>query len=262
MASTTQASGSAERWGPIWGARSSDWADTEAQQGPTYEEAIRRVGLESGQRVLDIGCGTGVFLRLAADRGASVAGLDASEALAAVARSRVPEADVRVGEMEDLPFADGAFDIVTGFNSFFFAADIVGALREAGRVARPGASVVIQVWGRPERCDLTAMKHALAPFLPPPPASPSLADPGVLEGIAAAAGLTPTLAFDTRWAYEYADDAALARSMLSAAYPVIAMEVAGEEPVRKAILAGLERHRRADGTYRLENEWHYLVATA
>jgi hypothetical protein len=52
--------------------------------------------------------------------------------------------------------------IFTGFNSFFFAADMVAALREARRVAKPGAPVVIQVWGWPERCDIEAMKHAVA----------------------------------------------------------------------------------------------------
>jgi hypothetical protein len=57
---------------------------------------------------------------------------------------------------------------VAGFNSFFFAADMVAALREARRVAKAGAPVVIQVWGRPERCSLERMKHAVAPFLPPP----------------------------------------------------------------------------------------------
>jgi ubiquinone/menaquinone biosynthesis C-methylase UbiE len=49
----------------------------------------------------------------------------------------VPLGDVRVGEMESLPWNDDTFDLVTGFNSFFFADDMVGALREAGRVANP-----------------------------------------------------------------------------------------------------------------------------
>jgi len=47
--------------------------------------------------------------------------------------------------MEDLPWEHEAFDLVTGFNSFFFADDMVAALREAGRVAKPGAPIVIQV---------------------------------------------------------------------------------------------------------------------
>jgi SAM-dependent methyltransferase len=110
-----------------------------------YEEALARVGLERGQAVLDIGCGAGAFLRLVANRGARPFGLDASDALIKLAQRRVPDAELRVGEMEALPYDDDTFDLVTGFSSFFFANDIVAALREAGRVAKPGAAVVLQV---------------------------------------------------------------------------------------------------------------------
>src|SRR6266542_1481311 len=99
-------SGSAERWGPLWGARPADWALSEDQQTRTYEEALRRVDLEPGQLVLDIGCGVGAFLRLIADRGARAFGLDASEALLEVARTRLPDADLRLGDMEALPYED------------------------------------------------------------------------------------------------------------------------------------------------------------
>ena len=61
-----------------------------------------------------------------------------------------------MGDMQFLPYEDGQFDLVAGFNSFFFADGLVAALSEACRVAKPGAAVVIQVWGRPDRCDLTA----------------------------------------------------------------------------------------------------------
>ena len=133
----TAVASSAERWGPLWGARPSDWALSEDQQLPTYEDALGRVGLEPGQRVLDVGCGVGAFLRLVAARGARAYGLDASTALLDVARRRVPDADLRLGDMEALPYENDVFDLVCGFNSFFFANDIVAAVREAGRVAKP-----------------------------------------------------------------------------------------------------------------------------
>src|SRR5512146_3272341 len=95
--------------------------------------------------------------------------------------------------MEALPWEDDIFDLVTGFNSFFFATDMVNALREAGRVAKPGAPVVVQVWGRHERCDLEAMKQIARPFLPPrppdAPPDPDLSQPGVLRALAEQAGL-------------------------------------------------------------------------
>src|SRR5437667_11815738 len=107
----TRSPGSAARWGPLWGARPADWALSEDRQRPTYEAALERTGLEPGQHVLDVGCGAGAFLGLVADRGGVPHGVDASEALIAFARSRLPDADLRVGEMEDLPWEDGAFDL-------------------------------------------------------------------------------------------------------------------------------------------------------
>jgi SAM-dependent methyltransferase len=259
----TARQGSAARQGALWGTDPARWAEVEDQQLPTYEEAIRRVGIGSGQRVLDIGCGSGVFLRAAADRGARVFGLDAAESLLDVARARVPEADLRAGDMQFLPYEDDFFDAVTGFNSFFFAADMAAALREAGRVAKPGAPVVIQVWGRPEACDLTPMLRAVGRFRPAHGAQgPPLATPGVLEGIAAEAGLGPETSFDLAYATEYPDEETLVARMLSPGGVVEAVQAAGEQPVRRAIVEALAPYRTPGGGYRLENEWHYLVARA
>jgi SAM-dependent methyltransferase len=258
--------GSATRWGPLWGTRPDDWARSEEQQIPTYEEALRHVRLDRDDRVLDVGCGVGVFLRLIADRGARPHGLDASEALIAAARERVPEADLRVGEMEALPYEDDSFDLVTGFNSFFFADDLVAALREAGRVAKPDAPVVIQVWGPHERNDLEAMKSIVRPFLPPRPADappePDFSDPGILEEVAARAGLTPETDFDATWSYEYPNEDALGRAMMAPAGIAALAGPSREDALRVAILEGLAPYRTADGGYRLQNEYHGLVARA
>jgi SAM-dependent methyltransferase len=264
MSSTTPVSESAQRWGSLWGARSRDWAETETYQVPTYEEAIRRIGLSPGQSVLDVGCGSGVFLELAARHGAVVAGIDASEALAELARDRAPGADVRVGDMEHLPYADASFDAVCGFNSFFFADDMTAALREAARVARSGAAVVIQVWGRPERCGIEPAKAAIGRLLPGPgrAAPPPFWKPGVLERLAADAGLAPESRFDHTWAFDYADEPALMRSLLSSAPAVVAARTAGEQAVRDAIRDAMAPYLTTDGGYRVENEWHYLLARA
>jgi SAM-dependent methyltransferase len=256
--------GSASRWGPLWGARPDDWAISEDQQLPTYEEALHRTGLEPGRRVLDVGCGVGAFLRLVADRGGEPFGIDASEALIELARKRLPDADLRVGEMEDLPYDDDTFDLVTGFNSFFFANDMVAALREAGRVAKPGAPVVIQVWGAHERCDLEAMKMVARPFLPPrppdAPPDPDLSQPGALEALATQAGLTPESTFDTTWALEYADEETLGRALVAPAGLATLAGPDREEALKSAIVEGLAPYRAPDGSYRLSNEYHYLIA--
>jgi SAM-dependent methyltransferase len=273
MASTTppadsvESSGSAARWGPLWGARPDDWALSEEQQTPGYEEALRRVAIGPGQLVLDIGCGVGVFLGLVADRGAKPFGLDASEALIAAARTRLPDADLRVGDMESLPYEDDTFDLVTGFTSFFFATDMVGALREAGRVAKPGAPVVIQVWGPHDRNDLEAMKEIARPFFPPrpddAPAEPTdYAQPGVLEAMATEAGLTPEESFDVTWAYEYPDDETLGRAMVAPGGLATLVGPSQEDAMKAAIVDGLAPYRTPEGGYRLQNEYRFLIARA
>jgi len=265
LVTTTTPTTSAERWGPRWGSRPQDWAETEEQQLPTYEEAIRRVGIERGDRVLEVGCGSGVFLRAAADHGAEVTGLDASPALLELARARVPDADLRVGDLQALPFDDDGFDIVAGFNAFFFADDMVAALREAGRVAKPGCPVVVQVWGAHERCSLDAIKPLVRPYFPgfdpdaPPP--PDLSAPGALEGVVAAAGLHPAESYDISWAYAYEDDEALLRGMLAAGGVGDAAGPDRQRELRAGLLEALSPFRTASGGYRLENEWHTVVAT-
>lgn len=267
MSTTIQpASGSAERWGPLWGARPADWALSEDQQIPTYEAALERVGLKPGQSVLDIGCGVGAFLRLVSQCGAKAVGLDASDALLELGRRRLPDADLRVGDMEALPHEDDTFDLVTGFNSFFFANDIVAAIREAARVAKAGAPVVIQVWGSHERNDLEAMKEIVRPFAPPRPADappePDYSKPGVLEEIASQAGLTPEQAFDTSWAFTFPDEDTLKRALVAPMGISLLVGPDREEEVKDAIAEGLAKHRQPDGSYSLENEYHYLVARA
>src|SRR5690349_19857399 len=155
--------------------------------------------------------------------------------------------------MEELPWKDDSFDLVTGFNSFFFANDMVAALREAGRVAKSGAPVVIQVWGRHEHCDLEAMKLLARPFLPPRPADaapdPDLSEPGLLRALATEAGLTP-------------DADTLGRAVVAVAGLAILAGPEREDELRTAIVEGLSPFRAADGSYRLSNEFHYVIAQA
>jgi len=216
--------------------------------------------------VLDVGCGAGAFLRLVEGRGAEPHGLDASDGLIALARERLPAADLRVGDMEHLPWEDGTFDLVTGFNSFFFANDMVAALREAQRVARAGAPLVIQVWGAHTRCDLEAMKQVARPFLPPrppdAPPDPDLSVPGTLRTLASDAGLVPEEEFTTTWSLEYADREALSNAMVAVAGLAVLAGPDREEELRRAIVDGLEPYRQQDGSYSFSNEFCFLIARA
>ena len=264
MHTATASAGSAAFQGEIWSADPDGWALNEVHQAPVYGEVADRLGIGEGTTVLEVGCGTGVFLREAVDRGATAFGLDAADGLLAVARDRVPEADVRVGDLEFLPYDDGAFDAVAGFNAFQFASSMPAAIAEAARVTRPGGKVAIQVWGRADRCDLIPMIAAVGAFLPErPPTGPdgrALGDPGVLEGFASAAGLTAESTGDVTFRSEYADEATVVRAMLAAGLVALAARLAGEDTIRAAIVDALAPFRKADGSYRLENEWHYLIA--
>ena len=178
----------------------------------------------------------------------------------------MPEADLSQGDLQQLPYVDDSFDAVCGFNSFFFADDMVAALREAGRVAKPGAPVVIQVWGRPERFDLHLMKDVLARFTPPRRAGgidpTTLWQPGVLEAIAVEAGLTPDRAFDVNWAYGSRTRRRSRAAMMSAGGFGAILGADRQEAARDAIVEALAVCRTPDCGYRMDNEWHFLIARA
>ena len=83
-----------------------------------------------------------------------------------------------------------------------------------------------------------------------------------MEALAADAGLAPEESFDTSWAYEYADEDTAARALLAPAGLARLVGPEREDEVRRAIIAGLAAYRTADGGYRLENEFHFLLARA
>ena len=265
MAIPPGTSGSANVQSEWWGARARDWAEVqESTVLSLYEAVIDRSEIGHGTAVLDVGCGTGLFCRLAAARGARSSGLDATPALIAIARERVPAADFHIGEMEELPFRDGSFKLITGFNSFQYAANPTHALREARRVAREGAQVVVAAWGKPQDCEITALLAALHPFLPPPPPGApgpfALSEDGALEALAAQAGLDPLQLAEVETVWDYADEATALRGNLSSGPFVRAINRSGEERVSEAIRLALVPFRSTDGHVRLHNKFRYLIA--
>jgi SAM-dependent methyltransferase len=216
--------------------------------------------------VLDVGCGSGEFCRLAVARGASASGVDAAPGMIEVARRSAQNVDFRVGAMEQLPWEDGRFDVVTGFNAFQFAADFVGALVEARRVVRASGRVAICNWGRPDDNRLFDVMRPLRELLPrPDPRAvdlPPVGEPGVLEALAREAGLEPVCAGEVDVPFEAADDELLLRGLTSAGTAVAALEHVGEDVVRSALLAAAVSFRRPDGSYRFENRFRYVVCAA
>ena len=229
---------SAQGQGRLWGAAAREWAElAEPVQAPFFEAALDALGIETAA-LLDAEGGAGLALVLAARRGAVVTGLDASAGLLAVARERLPAADVREGDLEALPYEDDSFDAVTAFNSIQYAGDPTAALREIKRVVRSGQRVAIRTtWGRPQECEMRAVQRAIGSLLPPPPPGAggafALAAPGALEALIKGAGLTPERSIDVPTPYTHHDFETAVRSHLSSGPARRAIDTAGLEATRE-----------------------------
>ncbi len=254
--------GTASIQGEIWGARARDWA--EAQEGlcaPLFETVLSKAGIRPGISHLDIGCGAGMACQISAKKGACVFGMDAASALIAIAKERTPQGDFRVGEMEKLPWKDNAFDLITLFNSFQYAANPVNALEEARRVARAQALIVITTWGNPKDCEAAAYLNAMRALSPPGASDPfALSEKDKLEAVAAEAGLNPVKVEDVDCLWSYPDLETALAGLLSDGTAVQAIRASGEERVREAVVKALAPFKTVSGGYWLENKFRYLIA--
>ena len=250
--------------GRLWGARARDWAEIqEGIQRPIYEAVFARTNIRQGTRYLDAGCGAGMAAEIAVGLGAEVSGIDAAEALLEIAQTRAPQADFRQGDLEQLPFADGTFEVVTGFNSFQFAGNPAAALAEACRVTKSGGSVVILTWGDPKGMEAATIIGALRPLMPPPPPGApgpfALSDEGALRQFARGAGLAPVDVFDVDSPFIYADKTAALRGLNSTGVAVRAMENTSELAVTEAHAKAIEPFRQPDGSYRIGASFRCLL---
>jgi SAM-dependent methyltransferase len=206
-------------------------------------------GIGHGTAVLDIGCGTGGFCRYAASRGARVHGADADPERIATARDALGTGDFRMARAERLPWPDGTFDVVTGFNVFQYAADVPGALAEARRVARTAGHVAACKWGPPATNAFFAFLGVLEPLrlgLRDLPATDPL-DVALerLQVDVVAAGVVPA-------PITLRDDGALTAALAAAG--------ARAEPARVVDVAS--PYRQGDGSYRFDNRLVYRVFVA
>lgn len=120
------------------------WLYSLFNRNPKSNEAVvEMTGLGKGDRFLDVGCGPGAALEHAVSTGAGVAGIDPSPAMVARASRRVPEAEVRVGSAENIPFPEDSFSVVANISSFHHWADREAGLRDILRVLAPGGRLYI-----------------------------------------------------------------------------------------------------------------------
>ena len=117
-------------------------------RGPRTRLLVDLAGVGPGDRVVDIGCGPGLFLRAAAERGATAVGVDPSSQMRRLAQRRVPAqlrpaVTVVEGTAEHLPLDDGAATVAWAVASFHHWADPDAGLAEVRRVLSPGGRLLI-----------------------------------------------------------------------------------------------------------------------
>jgi SAM-dependent methyltransferase len=253
----------------LFGARASAWAQMwEGPRGwgtPVYEHVLDRARIGPGATVLDCGCGAGRFVALATQREAAAAGIDASTELAEIAAKRTPQADIRVGEFEALPWPDKTFDVVTGFSTFQFADDHAAALAEARRVCRGQVWVVIPA--RLADSAIPAVFSALATLLPPESLSSlkrsgmyALSAPGTLEETLSKAGMSPRSDQTIEATMVFPDTGTAVAAFLSAGATALAIRHSGQHAVEQALNDALAPFTEDHGQVTLPG-WFRVVQT-
>jgi SAM-dependent methyltransferase/alkylhydroperoxidase family enzyme len=232
-----------------WGRRAVDFATlSEPANCREYVALHQQLRVGRGDRLMDIACGAGLALELAAARGATCAGIDASPRLVEVARDRNPDADVRVGDMHDLPWDDGAFDVVTSFRGIWGTTP--DAVAEVCRVLAPGGRVGITVWGHikksPGAWALTPFTLASPPKVANQAAMVALGRPGAGEELLGRFGLVDIERVEIPFVWEFADPEAYARALASTGPAYEAIQAVGEAAFLQSAI-GLARERVRDG---------------
>ena len=139
--------------------------------------------IQAGQRVLDVGCGTGVLAREVSSRVGSignVVGVDPNPGMLAVANELGPEIDWRPGVAESLPCDDASFDTVVSQFGLMFFPDRTNAIREMLRVLEPGSRLAVAVWDSLENSESYAIEAEVLDRIGGKPAGDALRAPFVL----------------------------------------------------------------------------------
>lgn len=222
-----------------WGRRAVDFATlSEPGNCREYIAMHHRLGVDTDHRLLDVACGSGLAIELASIRGARCAGIDASHRLVAIARDRNADADIRVGDMHALPWADASFDVATSFRGIWGTTP--AALDEIHRVLVPGGRLGLTVWGH---IKASPGKWALAPFrladtakVGNQAAMVALGRPGVGEELLEARGFVDIERIDVPFVWEFADPETYARALAATGPAYEAIQNVGEEAFHEAAI--------------------------
>lgn len=214
-----------------WGRKAVDFATlSEPGNCREYVALHHRLGVDGGHRLLDVACGCGLAIELATIRGADCAGIDASARLVAVAKDRNPSADIRVGDMFDLPWDDESFDLVTSFRGVW--GTTANAIAEIERVLVPGGRVGITVWGHikvsPGAWALMPFRLAAEAKVTNQAAMVALGRPGAGEELFKRYGFVDVERMQVPFVWEFSDPELYARALSSSGPAYEAIQNVGE----------------------------------
>ena len=250
--------------GEAWGHRAADWACLYEHYAIDVLVAIfGRLGVGPGTSLLDVACGSGLAVRLAAGMGAKVSGVDASAELLAVAAARTPDADLRLGSMFELPWPDASFDAAISINGIWGGCE--EALEEVFRVLKPGALLSISFWGEGPPLDIRSIFRPLARHSPEAHHGSmkrlnDIATPGVAEAMLEAAGFVATERGARVSVVEWPDANVAWRAISSIGPSVPALRGPDADVVRREIMDALEACRDERGIYRVRSDHHFVIA--
>jgi SAM-dependent methyltransferase len=230
---------------------------------PANEVLFDRLGVDAGVRLLDIACGSGFAVSVAARRGAVVSGIDASEQLATIAAARTPGGSFRAGDMFALPFPDDSFDLATSFNGIWKGC--AGALEEAKRVLVPEGRVGLTFWGRLERLGL--MPYFLKVIeLSPSSHGAATTEHGdtqnVIEDMLSAAGFGVLERGTVNVVNEWPDTSTAVRALAAAGPSVPAIETVGYEAFCEALREVISPLCHRDVGVRITSEFGWITGEA
>jgi SAM-dependent methyltransferase len=250
--------------GEAWGSSANDWSCLYEHYSIDVLIALyARLAVGPTTRLLDIACGSGFAVRIADAMGATVAGIDAATDLVAVARERTPTADVRVGSMYEMPWADESFDAAVSVNGIWGGCE--AALDEAFRVLRPGGLIGISFWGTGPPLDIRNFFRIFAVNAPEEHRGSmrqlnNISIPGVAEEMLTASGFSVLERGGRTSVIEWPDAEIAWRAISSIGPAVPALRANDRSALRREVLEALEPCRDRRGIYRTRSDQQYVIS--
>lgn len=251
----------------VWS--SGDYNKIAALTVPLSEHLVDHVGVRPGERVLDVATGTGHAALAAARRSGDVVGIDYVPQLLDIARRRAEAEDLEVeftpADAEDLPYADGSFDVVLSAIGVMFSADHARAARELARVSRSGGRIAVASW-TPEGF-VGGMLAAVGRHVAPPAGAQPATRWGTEAVVAELLGdaVTDVGSTTATVTQRFADAEAFVDLFLTYYGPTYAAASRLSDEGRAALRADLvelaRSHDRGDGAG-LVADWEYRIVTA